>query len=154
MKPITTSTKYHVLSYGLDCCDLHLAAETFTIALVTTMVLVTTSTRSGWVSRFLMVRRIGRAGYRQPEPVGVGAVRRMANQLRERCTRHRLEDRLRGATAHILRGTHTPTRTSPRSYADHPRHTPLGRRDDGSVPVTPRCRPRTPSIADQITTVE
>jgi hypothetical protein len=101
-----------------------------------------------------MVRRIGRAGYRQPEPVGVGAVRRMANQLREIRTRHRLEDRLRGATAHTLRGTQTPTRTSPRSYADHPRHTPLGSWDDVSVPVTPRCRPRTPSIADQITTVE
>jgi hypothetical protein len=74
----------------LDCCDLHLADEIGTMALVTIMVLVTTSTRSGRVSSLLMVRRIGRAVCRQPQPVGLGAPRRMPNKLREILIRHTL----------------------------------------------------------------
>ena len=118
------------------------------------MVLVTMSTRSGRASWFRMVRRIGRALCRQPEPVGVGAVRRMPNHLRKIRTRHRREDRLRGVTPQTPRGNHTPTRTSPLAHADHPRHTRLGSRDDGSVPVRPPRRPTTLSIAAQNTTVE
>jgi hypothetical protein len=107
------------------------------MALVTTVVLVTTSTRSGRASRFLMVRRIGRAICRQPEPVGLGSVRRMPNHLGKIRTRHRCRDRLHGATPQTHRGNHTPTRTSPLSPADHPRHLLLGSRNDGSVPVKP-----------------
>jgi hypothetical protein len=138
----------------LDCCDLHLAALTFTIVFVTTMVLVTASTPSGRVSRFLMVRRIGCAVCRQPEPVGLGSTRRMPNHLRKIRTCHGREDRLRGITPQTPGGTHTPTRTSPLSHADHPRHTLLGSRDDGSVPVTIPAGPKTRAIADQNTTVE
>ena len=141
-------------AYKLDCCDLHLAALTFTIVFVTTMVLVTASTRSGRASRFLMVRRIGCAVCRQPEPVGLGSTRRMPNHLRKIRTCHGLEDRLRGITPQTPGGPHTPTRTSPRSHADHPRHTLLGSRDDGSVPVTTPAGPKTRAIADQNTTVE
>jgi hypothetical protein len=117
----------------LDCCDLHLAALTFTIILVTTMVLVTASTRSGRASRFLMVRRIGCAVCRQPEPVGLGSARRMPNHLRKIRTCHGLEDRLRGVTPQTPGVTRKPTRTSPRPHADHPWHTRLGSRDDGSA---------------------
>jgi hypothetical protein len=138
----------------LDCCDLHLAALTFTIVLVTTMVLVTASTRSGRASRFLMVRRIGCAVCRQPEPVGLGSAWRMPNHLRKIRTCHGLEDRLRGVTPQTPGGTRKPTRTSPRPHADHPRHTRLGSRDDGSVPLTTPASPKTRAIADQNTTVE
>ena len=124
------------------------------MALVPTVVLVTTSTRSGRARRFLMVRRIGRAICRQPEPVGLGAVRRMPNHLGKIRTRHRREDRLPGATPQTHRGNQTPTRTSPLSPADHPRHLLLGSRDDGSVPVRSPRRPKTLSITDQNTTVE
>ena len=131
-----------------------MAALTFTIVLVTTMVLVTASTRSGRASRFLMVRRIGCAVYRQPEPVGLGSARRMPNHLRKIRTCHGLEDRLRGVTPQTPGGTRMPTRTSPRSHADHPRHTRLGSRDDGSVPLTTPASPKTRAIAHQNTTVE
>ena len=82
----------------LDCCDLHLATSTCTIALVTSMVLVTTPGRSGRVSRFLLVRRIGCAGHHQPDPVGVGLARRMPNKLRKIRMRHCRQDRLHGVT--------------------------------------------------------
>ena len=82
----------------LDCCDLHLATSTCTIALVTIMVLVTMSGRSGRVSSFLLVRRIGCAGSHQPNPVGVGFARRMPNKMRKIHMRHRRQDRLRGVT--------------------------------------------------------
>ena len=82
----------------LDCCDLHLATSTCTIALVTIMVLVTMSGRSGRVSSFLLVRRIGCAGHHQPHPVGVGFARRMPNKMRKIRMRHRRQDRLRGVT--------------------------------------------------------
>ena len=131
-----------------------MAALTFTIVLVTTMVLVTASTRSGLASRFLMVRRIGCAVCRQPEPVGLGSARRMPNHLRKIRTCHRLEDRLRGITPQTPGATRKPTRTSPRPHADHPRHTRLGSRDDGSVPLTTPASPKTRAIADQNTTVE
>ena len=150
MVPLRGSQPYSIL----DCCDLHLAALTFTIVFVTTMVLVTASTRSGRASRFLMVRRIGCAVCRQPEPVGLGSTRRMPNHLRKIRTCHGLEDRLRGITPQTPGGPHTPTRTSPLSHADHPRHTLLGSWDDGSVPVTTPAGPKTRAIADQNTTVE
>ena len=118
------------------------------------MVLVTASTRSGRASCFLMVRRIGCAVCRQPEPVGLGSTRRMPNHLRKIRTCHGLEDRLRGITPQTPGGPHTPTRTSPLSHADHPRHTLLGSWDDGSVPVTTPAGPKTRAIADQNTTVE
>jgi hypothetical protein len=78
--------------------------------LVATMVLVTTSARSGLASYFPLVRRIGRAVYHQPGPVGSWAVRRMPNTVKKRRTRHRREDRLRGATLPNPWGNHTPTR--------------------------------------------
>ena len=80
----------------LDCCDLHLATSTCTIVLVTNMVLVTTSVRSGRRRRFLLVRRIGCAGHHQPDPVGVGCARRMPNKMRRIRMRHRRQDRLCG----------------------------------------------------------
>src|SRR5712691_7642755 len=86
------------LSTCLDCCDLHLATSTCTIALVTIMVLVTMSGRSGRVSSFLLVRRIGCAGSHQPNPVGVWFARRMPNKMRKIHMRHRRQDRLRGVT--------------------------------------------------------
>ena len=131
-----------------------MAASTFTIVLVTTMVLVTASTRSGRVSRFLMVRRIECAVWCQPDPVGLGSARRMPNHLGQRHTCHRREDRLHGVTPHTPGGIHTPTGTSPLSHADHPRHTLLGSRDDSRVPVTPPTGPKTLAIDEQNTTVE
>jgi hypothetical protein len=118
------------------------------------MVLVTASTRSGRARRFLMVRRIGCAVCRQPEPVGLGSARRMPNHLGKIRTRHRREDRLRGVIPQTPGGTRKPTRTSPLSPADHPRHTRLGSRDDGSVPLSTPASPKTCAIADQNTTVE
>ena len=74
------------------------------MALVTIMVLVTTSVRSGRVSSFLLVRRIGCAGHHQPDPVGVGFVWRMPNKMRKIRIRHRRQDRLRGVTPPSHRG--------------------------------------------------
>src|SRR6266849_4700871 len=82
----------------LDCCDLHLATSTCTIALVTSMVLVTMFVRSGRVSSFLLVRPIGCTSHHQPDPVGVGFARRMPNKMRKIRMRHRRQDRLRGVT--------------------------------------------------------
>jgi hypothetical protein len=82
----------------LDCCDLHLATSTCTIALVTSMVLVTMSGRAGRVSSFLLVRHIGCVGHHQPDPVGVRFARHMPNKMRETRIRHRRQDRLRGVT--------------------------------------------------------
>ena len=118
------------------------------------MVLVTASTRSGRVSRFLMVRRIECAVWCQPDPVGLGSARRMPNHLGQRHTCHRREDRLHGVTPQTPGGIHTPTGTSPLSHADHPRHTLLGSRDDSRVPVTPPTGPKTLAIDEQNTTVE
>ncbi len=69
-----------------------------TIALVTIMILVTPSVRSGRVSSFLLVRRIGCAGHHQPDPVSVEFARRMPNKLRKIRMRHRRQERLRGVT--------------------------------------------------------
>ncbi len=124
------------------------------MAFVTTMVLVTTSRRSGHVSSFSQVRRIGRVVHHQPDPVGVGSTRRMPNKLRKIRTRHRREDRLYGTTRQNLGGNHTPTRTTPTFPADRPIHMLLGSRDGGSVSSRPLSWPKTLSIADQITTVE
>ena len=77
---------------------MRLVASTCTMPFVTTMVLVTTSGRSGRVSRFLLVWCIGWASHHQPDPVGVGFARRMPNELRKRRMRHCLQDRLRGVT--------------------------------------------------------
>src|SRR5713101_2385479 len=62
------------------------------------MVLVTTSVRSGRVSRFLLVWRIGCAVHHQPAPVGVEFAQRMSNKLRKIRMRHRRQDWLRGVT--------------------------------------------------------
>jgi hypothetical protein len=94
---------------------------------VTTMVLVTTSGRSGHASSFSLVRRIGGVVHHQPDQVGVGSTRRMPNKLRKIRTRHRREDRLYGATRQNLRGNHTPTRTTPAFPADRPIHKRLSR---------------------------
>ena len=75
------------------------------------MVLVTTSRRSGHVSRFSLVRRIGRVVHHQPDPVGVGHAA-YAQPTEEDRTRHRHKDRLYGATRQNRRGNHTPTRTT------------------------------------------
>ena len=53
------------------------------MALVTTMVLVTTSVPSGRVSNFPWVRHMGRAVRYQPDPVGVRSARHMPNNLRK-----------------------------------------------------------------------
>ena len=75
-----------------------MATSTCTIALVTSMVLVTMSGRSGRVSSFLLVRRIGCAGHHQPDPVGVGFTRHMPNKMRKIRICYRRQDRLRGVT--------------------------------------------------------
>jgi len=85
-------------NFGLDCCDLHLAISTCTIALVTSMVPVTRSERSGRVRRFLLMQRIGCAVHHQPDPVGVRGARRMRNKLWKIRIRHRCQDRLCGVT--------------------------------------------------------
>ena len=95
---LTPNSPSSPITIKLDCCDLHLATSTCTIALVTNMVLVTTSVRSGCMRRFLLVRRIGCAGHHQPDPVGVRSARRMPNKLRKRRRRHRRQDRLHGVT--------------------------------------------------------
>ena len=86
------------LYLNLDCCDLHLATSTCTIALVTSMVPVTRSVRSGRVSSFLLMQRIGCAVHHQPDPVGVRGARRMLNKLMKIRIRHRRQDRLCGVT--------------------------------------------------------
>src|SRR5216683_3479619 len=92
------SAKNETVYQHLDCCDLHLATSTCTIALVTSMVLVTMFVRSGRVSSFLLVRPIGCTSHHQPDPVGVGFARRMPNKMRKIRMRHRRQDRLRGVT--------------------------------------------------------
>ncbi len=62
------------------------------------MVPVTTSVRSGRVSSFLLMQRIGCAVHHQPDPVGVRCARRMLNKLRKIRIRHRRQDRLCGVT--------------------------------------------------------
>jgi hypothetical protein len=121
---------------------------------VTTMVLVTTSVRSGRVSRFPLVRCIARAVCRQPQPVGLWSAWRMRNKLRKICTHHRLEDRLRGTTRTNHRGYHTPIRTTEQSLADSPRCTLSGSREGESLPGGAQRSPPTTSITSQITTVE
>ena len=118
------------------------------------MVLVTTSVRSGRVSRFPLVRCIARAVCRQPQPVGLWSAWRMRNKLRKICTHHRLEDRLRGTTRTNHRGYHTPIRTTEQSLADSPRCTLSGSREGESLPGGAQRSPPTTSITSQITTVE
>jgi hypothetical protein len=113
---------------------------------VTTMVLVTTSVRSGRVSRFPLVRCIARAVCRQPQPVGLWSAWRMRNKLRKICTHHRLEDRLRGTTRTNHRGYHTPIRTTEQSLADSPRCTLSGSREGESLPGGAQRSPPTTSI--------
>src|SRR4029453_9578286 len=134
--------------------DLRLVASTCTMPFVTTMVLVTTSVRSGRVSRFPLVRCIARAVCRQPQPVGWWSAWRMRNKLRKICTHHRLEDRLRGTTRTNHRGYHTPIRTTEQSLADSPRSRLSGSREGESLPGGAQRSPPTTSITSQITTVE
>ena len=94
---------------------------------VTTMVLVTTSVRSGRGRRFPLVRYMARAVCRQPKPVGLWSAWHMRNKLRKICTHHRLEDRLHGTTRTNHRGYHTPTRTTEPSPADYPRVYAVGK---------------------------
>ena len=133
---------------------MRLVASTCTMPFVTTMVLVTTSVRSGRVSRFPLVRCIARAVCRQPKPVGLWSAWRMRNKLRKICTHHRLEDRLRGTTRTNHRGYHTPIRTTEQSLADSPRCTLSGSREGGSLLGGSQRSPPTTSITSQITTVK
>jgi hypothetical protein len=133
---------------------LRLVALMCTMPFVTTMVLVTTSVRSGRARRFPLVRCIARAVCRLPKPVGLWSAWRMRNKLRKICTHHRLEDRLYGTTRTNHRGYHTPIRTTEQSPADDPRCTLSGSREGGSLPGGSQRSPPTTSITSQITTVE
>jgi hypothetical protein len=110
--------------------------------LVTIMGLVTTSTRSGRVSSILMVRRIGRAVCRQPQPVGLGATWRMPNKLRKIPTRHTLCGQAVWSHPANPSGKPCAARTVPIAPADCSMRLLLGSRGAGSVPVQPPRRPK------------